>query len=256
MPRASDPGRPVALVTGASRKIGIAAAVVSGLAESGWNLATTYWRPYDASMPWGSDASEAGSILDSARRFTAGVLGLEADLSDPDSPVRVFDRVERDLGPVTALVLSHCHSVDAGILDTTRESFDLHFAVNARATWLLIREFGKRFRSGFGRGRIVAVTSGHTAWNLAYGSSKGAMERIVLAAAVEFASLGVTANVISPGATDTGWMSEELKESIRGRTPLGRVGLPADCASLVKFLCSDEGGWINGQILRSDGGFG
>jgi 3-oxoacyl-[acyl-carrier protein] reductase len=255
MPQAPDPGRPVALVTGASRKIGIAAAVVSALAESGWNVATTYWRPYDASMPWGSDASEAGSILDAGRRLSSGVLGVEADLSDPDSPGRVFDRVERDLGPVTALILSHCHSVDAGILDTTPGSFDLHFAVNARATWLLVREFGGRYRSGRGRGRIVSITSGHTAWNLAYGASKGAMDRIVLAAAVEFASLGVTANVISPGATDTGWMSEEMKESIRGRTPLGRVGLPADCANLVKFLCSEEGGWVNGQILRSDGGF-
>jgi 3-oxoacyl-[acyl-carrier protein] reductase len=255
MPSVSDSNRPVALVTGASRKIGIAAAVVPALAESGWNVATTYWRPYDASMPWGSDASEAESILDAARRLSARVLGVEADLSDPDSPGRVFDRVERDLGPVTALILSHCHSVDGDIRTTSVAGFDQHFAVNARATWLLIREFGKRCRSGFGRGRIVAVTSGHTAWNLAYGASKGAMERIVLAAAVEFASLGVTANVISPGATDTGWMSEDLQESIRSRTPLGRVGLPADCANLVRFLCSGEGGWINGQVLRSDGGF-
>jgi 3-oxoacyl-[acyl-carrier protein] reductase len=247
--------RPVALITGVSRKIGIGAAITHALVESGWDVATTFWRPYDATMPWGNEATEAEAILNEARRFSAGVMSIEADLSDVASPARIFDKVEQTLGPVTALVLSHCHSVDSDIYTTSLESFDLHFAVNARATWLLIREFGKRYRSGHGQGRIVAITSGHTAGNLPYGASKGAMDRIVLAAAYEFQALGITANVISPGATDTGWMSEELKEMIRSRTPLGRVGLPQDCANLVKFLCSKEGGWINGQLLHSDGGF-
>jgi 3-oxoacyl-[acyl-carrier protein] reductase len=75
--------------------------------------------------------------------------------------------VEATLGSVSALILAHCQSADSGILDTTVESFDLHFAVNARATWLLIREFGRRFVDGpAGRGRIVSITSDHTAGNL------------------------------------------------------------------------------------------
>jgi 3-oxoacyl-[acyl-carrier protein] reductase len=152
-------------------------------------------------------------------------------------------------------VMAHCHSVDSDINTTLLESFDLHFAVNARAAWLLIREFGKRYRGGHGQGRIISITSGHTAGNLPYGASKGAMDRIVLAAAYEFQALGVTANVISPGATDTGWMSVNLMESVRNRTPLGRVGQSQDCANLIRFLCSKEGGWINGQLLYSDGGF-
>ena len=80
------------------------------------------------------------------------------------------------------------------------------------------------------------------------------MDRIVLAAAHELKPLGITANVINPGATDTGWMSEEQMASVRRSTPLGRVGLPQDCANLVKFLCAEDGGWINGQLLYSNGG--
>ncbi len=131
----------------------------------------------------------------------------------------------------------------------------MHFAINARATWLLVREFGKQFQGEFGTGRIISITSDHTAGNLPYGASKGAMDRIVLASAEEFRSLGITANVISPGATDTGWMSADLKADIQSRTLLNRVGMPQDCANLVKFLCSKEGGWINGQLLYSNGGF-
>ena len=113
---------------------------------------------------------------------------------------------------MTALVMSHCQSVDSSIITTTVESFDFHFAVNARATWLLVREFGLRYRGAFGSGRIIALTSDHTVENLPYGASKGALDRIVLAAAQEFKRLGVTANVINPGATDTGWMTPELME--------------------------------------------
>jgi 3-oxoacyl-[acyl-carrier protein] reductase len=248
--------RPIALVTGASRKIGIAAAIALALAESGWDVATTYWRPYDASMPWGSQSDEPGAILDQVRSFSPGAVSMEADLSDTASPARLFDFVEKSLGPVTALVMAHCQSVDSDIVTTTVDSFDLHFAVNARATWLLVREFGMRYRGGHSNGRIISITSDHTAGNLPYGASKGAMDRIVLAAAHEFKGLGITANVINPGATDTGWMPSDLMDSVRRNTLLGRVGLPQDCANLVKFLCSKDGGWVNGQLLYSNGGIG
>lgn len=246
--------RPVALITGVSRKIGIGAAIAVSLAESGWDVATTCWRPYDKKMPWGDTPTEAEDILDRVRVFSARAVMVEADLADVGAPKKVFDSVEAELGPVTALVMAHCESVDSDILSTTVESFDLHFAVNARATWLLIREFGTRYQGDFGAGRIVSITSDHTAGNLPYGASKGAMDRIVLAAAEEFKALGVTANVINPGGTDTGWMTEDLKERIRQETPLGRVGLPQDCANIVKFLCSKEGGWMNPQLLYSNGG--
>jgi 3-oxoacyl-[acyl-carrier protein] reductase len=166
----------------------------------------------------------------------------------------MFDTINTELGPVTALVLCHCEGVPSTIRDTTVDSFDQHFAVNARATWLLIREYAVRFGGEHGSGRIIALTSDHTAGNLPYGASKGALDRIVLAATRELADLGITANVINPGPVDTGWMTEQQRVEIAAATPLGRLGTPTDCANLVTFLCSPEGGWINGQLLYSNGG--
>jgi 3-oxoacyl-[acyl-carrier protein] reductase len=246
--------RPIALVTGASRTIGIGASIALALAKSGWDVATTFWRPYDASMPWGSNPEEVQSLRANLETFGVRTTTIEIDLSLTDSASHIFEVVERDLGAVTAMVMAHGHSVDSDILTTSVDSFDLHFAVNARATWLLVREFGRRFRGEPGTGRIISITSDHTAGNLPYGASKGAMDRIVLAAAKEFRSRGITANVINPGATDTGWMSEELMAEVRRYTLSSRVGMPQDCANLVRFLCSKDGGWINAQLLYSDGG--
>jgi 3-oxoacyl-[acyl-carrier protein] reductase len=119
----------------------------------------------------------------------------------------------------------------------------------------LIKAFAAQLVSDPGStARIVAFTSDHVAHNLPYGASKGALDRIVLAAATELAHLGVTANVINPGATDTGWMSPGIVDAVRARNLQPRVGRPEDAANLVGFLLSPEGSWINGQLLCSDGG--
>jgi 3-oxoacyl-[acyl-carrier protein] reductase len=251
-----DGSRPLALITGASRRKGIGAAIAVDLARAGWDVATTFWRAYDATMPWGSDPADIGWLRDQLVAHGAKTAEVEADLSLVDTPAYVFDAVERAIGPVTALVLSHCQSVDSDIMSTTVASFDLHFAVNARASWLLVREFGRRFRGPLGRGRIVALTSDHVAGNLPYGASKSALNAIVLAAAKEFGhdGRGITANVIEPGPTDTGWMTPEQMAEFSRANRQGRVGLPEDCAHLVTFLCSPASGWVNGQLLRSDGG--
>ena len=247
--------RPVALVTGVGRTVGIGAGLARGLAETGWDLAFSYLTSYDERMTWGVQQGATAAIEADLAERGAATAAVEADLADPEAPARLFDEVERRLGPVTALVMSHCESVDSSILDTTVESFDRHFAVNARATWLLVREFGRRFQGPPGTGRILALTSDHTVHNLPYGASKGALDRIVLAAARELADLGITANVINPGPIDTGWMSDEIRASGIAATPAGRLGTPADTANLVSFLCSERGGWINGQLLLSNGGF-
>ncbi|MFH8477462.1 SDR family oxidoreductase [Streptomyces sp. NPDC018055] len=260
---APRPARPVALITGVGRSIGIGAGIARQLAASGWDVAFTYWTPYDRRMEWGAEDGAAASIARELENAGARTAAIEADLTGPDAPVRIFDEAEQRLGPVTALVLSHAESVDSGLLDTTVAAFDRHFAVNARASWLLIREYGLRFRGGpesgprepgAGAGRIVALTSDHTVGNLPYGASKGALDRITLAAAHELAHLGVTANVVNPGPVDTGWMNDDLREAITRGTPLGRLGTPQDTAHLVDFLCSPQGQWVNGQLLKSNGG--
>ncbi|MET7479723.1 SDR family oxidoreductase [Streptomyces sp. NPDC005648] len=250
-----SPGRPLALITGVGRTVGIGAGIARRLAASGWDIAFTCWTPYDERMTWGREAGATATITESLGAHGAATAAVEADLADPETPGRLFDEVERRLGGVTALVMCHCESVDSGLLDTTVESFDRHFAVNARATWLLIREYGRRFAGTPGSGRIIALTSDHTVDNLPYGASKGALDRITLAAAHELAHLGVTANVINPGPVDTGWMTDEGRASVLRQTPLHRLGTPRDTAHLVDFLCSPQGQWINGQLLQSNGGF-
>lgn len=246
--------RPLALVTGAGRTAGIAATIVTRLAESGWNVAFGHWPAYDERMPWGADPDTAIRLAKTAAEQGARTLAVAADLADPNTPAAMFDTVTSQLGPITALILSHCEGVNSTILNTTVESFDRHFAVNTRATWLLIREYAQRFNGPPGAGRILSFTSDHTVGNLPYGASKGAMDRIVLAAARELADLGITANVINPGPVDTGWMTEQQKTEIAAATPLSRLGTHQDCANLVTFLCSPAGGWINGQLLYSNGG--
>jgi 3-oxoacyl-[acyl-carrier protein] reductase len=250
----SDQARPVALVTGVGRRVGIGFAVAAKLASDGFDVGWVSWSAYDARMTWGADGETGVAV--SARLTESGArsLAVEADLEQPESVPAMYDQVEKELGPISALVMCHAESVDSGILDTSTESFDRHFSVNARATWLLIREFGLRYRMAPGVGRIIAMTSDHTINNLPYGASKGALDRITLAAAHEFAHLGVTANVINPGPTDTGWMPQEIRARVLAETPLHRIGTPEDAANLVSFLCSPQGGWINGQLLHSNGG--
>lgn len=246
--------RPVALVTGVGRLAGIGAALATRLARDGWDVATTHWTPYDDRMPWGRQDGDVEAIGAAVRGHGARHVAVPVDLSDPGAPTAVFDAVEAELGPVRALVMAHCESVDSGLLDTSLESFDRHFAVNTRASWLLIRELAARMPAPDEGARIVALTSDAVVGNVPYGASKGALDRIVLAAARELAELRVTANAVNPGPIDTGWMDDELRERIVAVNPRGRGGRPTDTAALVSFLCSEEGGWVNGQLLHSDGG--
>jgi len=202
--------------------------LVRALERDGWDVVTAGFPP--------SDTGEAREI------------DIREDLADPDAPPRIFDAA----GDVTAMVLAHAHSEHGSVVETSVDDFDRHMAVNARGSLLLIAEFARRHRGG--RGSIVSYTSDAVFDEVGYGASKGALDRITVAAALELAPHGITVNAINPGPVDTGWMTPELAAHIERRTPLGRLGRAEDSAGLVAFLCSPGAAWITGQILRCDGG--
>lgn len=221
----TPPARPLALVTGAGRPEGIAYAVALELAGGGRDVTFSYLTSYDSRMEWGATPGAADRLGAKLAGLGAEAAGFEADLAAPDTPAQPFEAVTGRFGgpPVDALVMCHAESVDSSILDTGVESIDRHLAVNTRASRLPLRWYGAR---------------------------------IVLAAAQEFAGLGGTANMINPEPVDNGWMPAVLKEQLTEDTPLGRPGVPRDCANLVGILCSERGGWINGQLLSSNDGIG
>ncbi|GAA1638200.1 MULTISPECIES: SDR family oxidoreductase [Brevibacterium] len=216
---------PLALITGAARPDSIAAGIVPRLEADGWDVVT--------------------SDLDGTDQ--------PCDLSTPTGPEALIAAVTAEHGTLDALVLSHAHGVESGILDTTAESFDRHVAVNARASLLLIAAFARQI--GPDGGAVVAFTSDHVTGNLPYGASKGALDRIVISAARELGPRGISANVVNPGPIDTGWMDEDLRAALLPAQPLGRLGTPADIAGIVAFLLSPAGRWVSGQLISTDGGF-
>jgi len=246
--------RPIAVVTGVSRKAGIAAAICTALSRDGWDIAATGFRPYDELMPWGSRSTDADELIEALQQ-NGRALWVEADLSDSAAPSAVFDAAET-LGPVRALINCAAHSTQGALLDCTAEDFDRHMAVNARATLLLSAEFVRRFREPADTGRIVNFLSGPPlVGEIAYAASKGAIEWITFSCAGELAAKGVTVNAVNPGPNDTGWMDVDIKAAVNRWSPMGRVGTPDDVAGLVAFLCSDAARWITGQTLTCDGGW-
>jgi 3-oxoacyl-[acyl-carrier protein] reductase len=245
------------LVTGVGRRRSIGAGLAFGLADDGWDLVLNHWAPYDDRVGYARGEHDAEDVAAECRRRGARVEVVPADLADAGVPARLVEAASAN-GRLRGLVMSHCESVDSSILDTTVESWDRHFQVNARASWLLIKAFAGHLPAEATTevtGRIVALTSDHAVHNLPYGASKGALDRVVVAAAVELAGRGIRANVINPGPVDTGWMTPEIRQAGTAQTPAGRLGTPADTADLVRFLMSDAGGWITGQVLYSNGGF-
>ncbi|WP_210478714.1 SDR family oxidoreductase [Naasia sp. SYSU D00948] len=242
-----------ALITGVGRRRGIGAGIAAGLADDGWDLALSYWTPYDRRMGLEGGPDDPERIAAELRGRGAEVVLLPADLERPDQAGELVTRAHAELGPLDALVLSHCESVDSSILTTSVESFDRHYAVNVRASWLLIAGFARQLPST--GGAVLALTSDHTVGNVPYGATKGALDRLVLAATHELGDTGLRANVINPGPVDTGWMTDEIREAGLAAQPTGRLGTPEDTANLVRFLLSEAGQWINGQLLYSNGGY-
>lgn len=255
----NSPSNRIALVTGASRRIGIGAAICKALAAHGHDVAFTHWQPYDRQMTWGADADAPGLLVKDLEELGVRCAAIEADLSLPDAAKELLDTVEAQLGSVAVLVNNATYSTNGGYTELDAAALDAHYAVNMRGTFLLSVEFARRFTAGQG-GRIINLTSGQSLGpmpdELAYAATKGAVEAFTLSLAAGVATLGITVNAVDPGPTDTGWMDEALKHELSRRTPAGRVGLPEDVARLVAFLASMEAEWVTGQIIHSNGGFG
>ncbi len=201
---------------------------------------------------------------------------LEADLADPDNIPKLFDRAEEKFGGVEILINNAAHDqCDTFLPDdelkknphflgeylmTTinADSLDIHFAVNTRAVALMIEEFARRHvERKASWGRVINIsTDGAYAHpsNVSYGASKYAIESYSRAAAVELGPYGITVNVISPGAVQTGWMTPEIEKTIASSYPLQRIGRPEDIANAVIFFSSEQANWITGQVLYVGGG--
>jgi 3-oxoacyl-[acyl-carrier protein] reductase len=234
--------RPLAVITGVGRQESIGAGIARSLAPE-HDLALVYSSAYDRRVH--GRAGVVGDVKAELEGLGASVTMVDADLADPTSTEQVFGDLPR---PASVLIMSHCESVDSSIMDTTVESFDRHYAVNVRASWLLIKAFAEQTP---GYGRIIALTSDHYVHNLPYGATKGALDRIVLACARELADRRITANVLNPGPVDTGWMTDEIRAAGLTQQPSGRFGTPGDIGAVVSFLCSDPGSWINGQLIKA-----
>jgi 3-oxoacyl-[acyl-carrier protein] reductase len=230
-----------ALITGVSRRRGIAAAVAERLRDDGIEVVTTGWAPYDAVIHPGT-SEQTGT-------------DFQFDLGEASAPAELLEAAQAKAGPITALVVAHTCDEGGGIFDLTPELIDRHLSVNVRGTLLLVRAFAERLDDPPLPGRIVIFTSGPPqAGSIAYGASKGALEWITYAAATELGPRGITVNAVNPGPNQTGWMTPKIEHDAARRTPLGRAGRPEDAAALVSFLLSDDAAFINGQVITSDGG--
>ncbi len=235
------------LVTGVSRRIGIGWAVAQRLHRDGWRLSLTGWPGHDEEQPWGSD----GHVPD-----LPDTTWTAADLADPQVPARlVADHVQRH-GGIDALVAVHARSSNQDIQTVTATELDTSFAVNTRATVLLVQAAARA-----GVRRVVLFTTGvHQGPmpdEIPYVTSKAAIQGITGTLAAALAPAGATVNCINPGPVDTGYADPQSRAVVASLMPLAaRWGQPADTAELVAWLVSARAGWITGQTIDSDGGWG
>ena len=245
-----------ALITGVTRRAGIGAAIAQRFAEAGATIATGYYRPYDQKSSWGVTPAEPEQILERIRQTGRRAAGFEVDLATAEGPAQLLARTTAALGPVHILVNNATYSTNMDLETLDAAELDKHYAVNVRANALLSSLFAQQFPAGRG-GRIINLTSGQGLGpmpdELAYAATKAAVEAFTVSLSPTLARRGITINAVDPGATDTGWMTPELKQQLEEVAPMGRVGIPDDAARLITFLASAEAEWITGQIIRSRG---
>jgi 3-oxoacyl-[acyl-carrier protein] reductase len=237
----------VAIVTGASR--GIGAAVAQRLAGDGFTVVINY----------SGDAKPAEALARKIEGKGGRALTAKADVSDPNAVRGMFDAAEAAFGGVDVLVNNAGIMKLAKIADSDDALFDQHIAVNLKGTFNTLREAAKRLRDG---GRIVNFSTSVVGTKLetygVYAATKAAVEMLTAILSKELRGRSVTVNAVAPGPTATELFLNGKSPELIGRfakmNPLERLGAPEDVASAVAFLVGPDGGWINGQVLRANGG--
>lgn len=217
------------------------------------------WRAHDADQPWGADPEDANTLVQELREQTGSQVDyLEVDLADLGVPEGVIAGAVETHGHADILIANHARSGSGGIGSLTANEIDAHLTVNVRATMLLVQAFALQ-HDGRPGGRVVLFTSGQhlgpMPGELDYAVSKGAVHQMTLSFAHALIRRGIVLNTINPGPVDTGYLSEEEIEESTTLFPQGRWGEPEDVARLVGWLCTEEAGWVVGQVINSEGGF-
>ncbi|MGA9276903.1 SDR family NAD(P)-dependent oxidoreductase [Ilumatobacter sp.] len=256
-----------ALVTGANHGIGAATALA--LAERGADVAVTYLRTGDPDQPDEYNTartSDASDVREAIEALGSRCHLIEADLAHADTPRRLFDETGTELGPISVLV----HNASGWTKDTyaptepdvvgrfaqlvNTGAIDAQLHIDARAGALLMAEFIQRHRTREADwGRIVTLTSGEGRafpGEVSYGAGKAALISYTMSAAAEMAADGVTANVVYPPVTDTGWVTDEVRDFVHNDTEHHHVADPAEVAEVIAWLCSGAGRIVTGNIIR------
>jgi 3-oxoacyl-[acyl-carrier protein] reductase len=242
-----NPVGKVALVTGASR--GIGAAVAERLARDGFTLIVNY-----------SGSRESAETLVRKIEGAGGrALAAQANVADPEAVIRMFDAAESAFGGVDVLVNNAGIMKLASFADSDDALFDSQMAINLKGTFNALREAARRLRNG---GCIVNFSSSVVGLRPetygVYAATKAAVEAMTPILAKELRGRSITVNAVAPGPTATDLFldgkPQELIDRMAKMNPLERLGTPADIASAVAFLVGPDGAWINGQVLRANGG--
>ncbi|OWV76426.1 3-ketoacyl-ACP reductase [Rhizobium sp. R339] len=244
---ASNDNRKVALVTGASR--GIGAEVAKRLAKDGFTVVINY----------SGNAAPAEELAREIEQAGGEALTAKADVSEAQAVRRMFDAAEAAFGGIDVLVNNAGIMMLSPLAEAEDENFDRQIGVNLKGTFNTLREAAKRLRDG---GRIINFSTSVVGLKLetygVYAATKAAVETLTAIMAKEMRGRDITVNAIAPGPVATelflNGKSEDLIARMARMNPLERLGTPEDIAAAVAFLAGPDGGWINGQTLRANGG--